>query len=171
MVSIASLDKVLDEIKSMPKSGVDLLLCDYLLQTKFGFPCAHEIDEHLHNSTPISLDKVDRFWKKVDMDSLVGVEIDVSCDVGNRWIQTWSEANEKFQNANESLKLLMLKRFREIVNLSTTSLIKLEVQSKTRGRPKNTKSKQFTSTKHEKSAFEYENSINANSREKSPTLQ
>ncbi|KAH6816049.1 hypothetical protein C2S51_020869 [Perilla frutescens var. frutescens] len=61
---------------------------------------------------------------------------------------------------DESAMLLMLKRFREIVSPSTTSMIEPEVQTKTRGRPKVKKTRVDISTKREKSAFEYADSFN-----------
>ncbi|KAH6789587.1 hypothetical protein C2S51_004593 [Perilla frutescens var. frutescens] len=117
VVSIVALDKVLEEMKSVGEYGVDPLLCGCVMRTKCGLPCAHEIDEHIRSSEPICIDKVDRFWRKLDMEPL------------------------------------------KIMNPSTTLLVELEVQYKTRGRPKKTKSKADTSTKREKSAFEYVDSV------------
>ncbi|KAH6829232.1 hypothetical protein C2S53_011663 [Perilla frutescens var. hirtella] len=74
VVSIAALDKVLEEMKSVGEYGVDSLVCGCVMRTKCGFPYTHEIDEHIHSSEPICVDTVDRFWRKLDMKPLEGVE-------------------------------------------------------------------------------------------------
>ncbi|KAH6780323.1 hypothetical protein C2S52_011560 [Perilla frutescens var. hirtella] len=116
-ISIAALDKIHEEMKSIGKDGVDPLLCGCVMRTKCGLPCAHEIDQHVRSSMPFSLDSVDKFWRKLDMEP-TGANIVVATDVDNH------------------------------------------VQTKTRGRPKVTKTKADTSTKREKSAFEYTDSFN-----------
>ncbi|KAH6785057.1 hypothetical protein C2S51_037512 [Perilla frutescens var. frutescens] len=146
-------------MKSIGKDGVDPLLCGCVMRTKCGLSCAHEIDQYVRSSMPFSLDSVDKFWRKLDMEP-TGVNIVVATDVDNRWFETWNCANNMFAQADESERLLMLKRFREIVTPSTTSMVEPDVQTKTRGRPKVTKTKVDTSTKREKSAFEYTDSFN-----------
>ncbi|KAH6780136.1 hypothetical protein C2S52_011373 [Perilla frutescens var. hirtella] len=158
-ISIAALDKIHEEMKSIGKDGVDPLLCGCVMRTKCGLPCAHEIDQHVRSSMPFSLDSVDKFWRKLDMEP-TGANIVVATDVDNHWFETWNCANNMFAQADESERLLMLKRFREIVTSSTTSMVESDVQTKTCGRPKVTKTKADTSTKREKSAFEYTDSFN-----------
>ncbi|KAH6757619.1 hypothetical protein C2S51_038767 [Perilla frutescens var. frutescens] len=160
-ISIAALDEIYEEMKSIGEDAVDPLLCGCVLRTKCGLPCAHEIDQHVRSSTPFSLDAVDKFWRKLDMEP-TGVKVVVASDIDNRWFETWTYANNMFAQADESARLLMLKRFREIVNPSTTSMVEPDVQTKTRGRPKVIKTKADTSTKREKSAFEYSDSFNDN---------
>ncbi|KAH6826463.1 hypothetical protein C2S53_014317 [Perilla frutescens var. hirtella] len=158
-ISIAALDKIYEEMESIGNDGVDPLLCGCVMRTKCGLPCAHEIDQHVRSSTPFSLDSVDKFWRKLDMEP-IGANIMVVTDVDNRWFETWTCANNMFAQADESERLLMLKRFRKIVTPSTTSMVEPDVQTKTCGRPKVTKTKDITSTKREKSAFEYTDSFN-----------
>ncbi|KAH6811496.1 hypothetical protein C2S51_025258 [Perilla frutescens var. frutescens] len=158
-ISIAALDKIYEEMKSIWEDAMDPLLCSCVLRTKCGLPCAHEIDQHVRSSTPFSLDAVDKFWRKLDMEP-IGAKVDVASDIDNRWFETWTCANNMFAQADESARLLMLKRFRKIVTPSTTSMVEPDVQTKTRGRPKVTKTKADTSTKREKSAFEYTDSFN-----------
>ncbi|KAH6777766.1 hypothetical protein C2S51_009078 [Perilla frutescens var. frutescens] len=158
-ISIVALDKIHEEMKSIGKDGVDPLLCGYVMRTKCGLPCAHEIDQHVRSSMPFSLDSVDKFWRKLDMEP-TGANIVVATDVDNRWFETWNCANNMFAQTDESERLLMLKRFRKIVTPSTTSMVEPNVKTKTRGRPKVTKTKVNTSTKCEKSAFEYTDSFN-----------
>lgn len=160
MVSIVALEKMLEEMKNVGEYGVDPLLCGCMLRSRCGLPCAHEIDDHLRELKPISIDKVDKFWRKLDMNPLEGFEIDVKTNIMNRWKEMLHVVDQKFEHSNESEMLLMFKRLTEIANPSTTSLLEPEVQIKTRGRPKNTKSKAATSTKREKSAFEYTDSVN-----------
>ncbi|KAL8473068.1 hypothetical protein ACS0TY_030055 [Phlomoides rotata] len=60
---------------------------------------------------------------------------------------------------SDSEQLLMLKRLREVVNSTTTSLLELHPLKKTRGRPKEKCKRKDKSTKCDKSAFEYVDSI------------
>ncbi|KAH6796882.1 hypothetical protein C2S52_021436 [Perilla frutescens var. hirtella] len=88
-------------MKSIGEDAVDPLLCGCVLRTKCGLPCAHEIDQHVRSSTPFSLDVVDKFWRKLDMEP-TGAKVDVASDIDNRWFETWTCANNMFAQANES---------------------------------------------------------------------
>ncbi|KAH6760275.1 hypothetical protein C2S52_009274 [Perilla frutescens var. hirtella] len=106
-----------------------------------------------------SVNVVQHRYRKLDMEP-TGAKVAMASDIDNRWFETWTCANNMFAQADESARLLMLKRFREIVTPSTTSMVEPDEQTKTRGRPKVTKTKADTSTKREKSAFEYTDSFN-----------
>ncbi|KAH6779726.1 hypothetical protein C2S52_010963 [Perilla frutescens var. hirtella] len=43
-ISIATSDKIYEEMKSIEDDGVDPLLCGCVMRMKCGLPCAHEID-------------------------------------------------------------------------------------------------------------------------------
>ncbi|KAH6822324.1 hypothetical protein C2S53_012606 [Perilla frutescens var. hirtella] len=124
----------------------------------------HDLLETFFNAIKASFEKsinvVQHCYKSLIFQFLRGANIVVATDVDNRRFETWNCANNMFAQADESERLLMLKIFREIVTPSTTSMVEPDVQTKTRGRPKVTKTKADTSMKREKSAFEYTDSFN-----------
>ncbi|KAL8483585.1 hypothetical protein ACS0TY_026318 [Phlomoides rotata] len=67
-ISINELNMILKEMES--RSCDDHLLCGCILRKTCGFPCSHEINEFKVTRTPISLDIIDRFWKKLDMKAM-----------------------------------------------------------------------------------------------------
>ena len=155
MVSDTALGKISKEMDVVNVTGIDPLLCGCILRKTCGLPCAHEIGEYVRMGMPIPLDAIDRHWKKLDMDPITGVDLSVSDDVGCRWSETVCDVNNIFSMANESEKLLMLKRLKEIANPTTTSLLEPQVNIRTRGRPRNSKAKVDKSTRRDPSRFEY----------------
>ena len=160
VISIAALKKIHDEMKGAPEGYIDPLLCGCVLRKTCGLPCAHEIAEFVREDKPIPVDRVDGFWRKLNMEPSKGVAASVGDDIGAQWTEMYSNLNTVFEQATESERLLMLKRMREVVNPITTSLIESDIPIRTRSRPESTKAKHSKSTKRDPSAFELVESIN-----------
>ena len=60
------------------------------------------------------------------------IDCKVVVDMSNRCIEEVDKINQCFIKANNSKKIILLKRMRELVNPSTSSLIKPEVKIKER---------------------------------------
>lgn len=162
MVSIAALDKIHEAMECMGEGGVDPLLCGCVLRKTCGLPCAHEISEYVRLGKAIPVGSVDSFWRKLDMNPIVVGDADVGVgnDFENRCNDCLVDIKTKFSQSTETERLLILKRLREVLNPTTTSLIEPEIPIRTRGRSRPAKAKQSKSTKRDPSAFEYVESVN-----------
>ncbi|KAL8511981.1 hypothetical protein ACS0TY_018443 [Phlomoides rotata] len=113
MVSIHALQLILDEVERCGRSeaGVDLRVCGCNLRKTCGLPCAHELTEYIREDKPIPLSVVDDFWKKLNMEEskVSGVDLELE------FRELMRKLDQKFRNANESGKLLLLKRLQEVL--------------------------------------------------------
>ena len=83
---------------------------------------------------PIPLDSIDSHWRKLNMSPSAPIDCEVVVDVRNRWTEEIYKINKCFIKANDSEKIILLKRIRELVNSSTSSLIEPEVKIRKRGK-------------------------------------
>lgn len=116
MVSNHALQLILDEVVKGGKSkaGVDPRVCGCNLRKTCGLPCAHELTEYIREDKPIPLSAVDGFWKKLDMKESKVSAVD-SVDLENQYKECIAKLDQMYKNANESGKLLLLKRLQEVL--------------------------------------------------------
>ena len=89
---------------------------------------AHELAEHARVNMFIPLDCVDGYWRKLDMSSIVSIDREVIDNLSNRWTEEWHMTNQRIFLANNSKKMMLLKRLRELVNPTTSSIIEPDVK-------------------------------------------
>lgn len=104
--------------------------CGCQVRTCYGLPCAHEQAQYLKKGHPIPLDSIDVFWRKLDLSPCISLKDDDSgCEVELQML------NAQFKKESRSGKASILKKLREIISPSTTSLREPMFHKTTRGRP------------------------------------
>ena len=66
-ISTSALEVILSESNRANSIGVDASACGCVIRYTHGLPCAHEIAEYKRESSPIPLESVDPYWKKLDL--------------------------------------------------------------------------------------------------------
>ena len=100
----------------------------------YGLPCAHEQTIYLNDGRPIPTDSIDKFWRKLDLSPCVSLQDDdIDCDVE---LQVFTE---QFKQQTRHGKFSLLRKLREIITPSTTSIRDPAVKTNTRGRPSSKK--------------------------------
>ena len=146
-ISISALYLIFTECKRVNSVGVDVLACGCRLRRTHGLPCAHEIAEYQRENRPIPLACIDSYWRKLDMLRNSNVQHKkLSCQA------ELDRISKRFEDYDDTMKIQLLKKLKELANPESSSLTEPEVKLKTRGRPK---TKISTSTKRDPSAFEY----------------
>ncbi|XP_038698020.1 uncharacterized protein LOC119995579 [Tripterygium wilfordii] len=103
-------------------------ICKY--RKCYCLPCAHEIAIHVNDGQPIPLASIDTFWRKLDLSPCVSLlNDDIDCAVK---VQMFTE---QFKKQFKPGKFSLLRKLREIIKPSTTSVQELAVKTNTRGRP------------------------------------
>jgi len=67
VVSIAALNKIVEELKRSNIVDADDITCKYILRKTHGLPCAHELAEYDRVNMPVLLDSIDSHWRKLNM--------------------------------------------------------------------------------------------------------
>ena len=57
--------------------------CKCILRKTHGLPYAHELTEFTRINMPIPLERIDGFWRKLDMSPLVSIIHEVVVDLGH----------------------------------------------------------------------------------------
>ena len=76
----------------------------------------------------IPLDYIDVYWTKLYMCPLAPINPEVVDDLGSHLAQELDTINQYFSVSNQSEKIMLLKRLRELVTPTTSSLIEPEVK-------------------------------------------
>ncbi|XP_038698030.1 uncharacterized protein LOC119995588 [Tripterygium wilfordii] len=110
---------------------LDLILTEFERYRKcYGLPCAHEIAIHVNDGRPIPLASIDAFWRKLDLSPCVSLlNDDIDCAIE---VQIFTE---QFKKQSRPGKFSLLRKLREIIKPSTTSVQEPAVKTNTRGRP------------------------------------
>jgi len=77
---------------------------------------------------PIPLDCIDVYWTKLYMCTPAPINPEVFDDLDSRLAEELDTINQHFSVSNQSEKIMLLKRLRELVTPTTSSLIELEVK-------------------------------------------
>ena len=125
---------ILNEFERSKDVGEVSYKCGCRLRTSYVLPCAHEQAIYLNNGHPIPIDSIDTFWRKLDLSPCVSLQDDdIDCDVE---LQVFTE---QFKQQTRHGKFSLLRKLREIITPSTTSIRKPAVKTNTRGRPSSKK--------------------------------
>ncbi|XP_038693779.1 uncharacterized protein LOC119991505 [Tripterygium wilfordii] len=148
-VSIDALNLIWVEFERSKVLGEDIYSCGCKLRTSYGLPCAHKLAMYMNEGHPIPLACIDKFWKKLDLLSCVSLEDDdIDCNVKLQMFQ------EQFKHKSRPGKVSLLRKLREIINPSITTLLDPVVKTNTYGHTL-TKKKVSTSTRANLSTFEF----------------
>ena len=100
------------------------------MRTSYGLPCAHEHALYSSAGQSIPLDSIDRFWTKLDLSPCMSLEDD---DIGcEEEIQKFTAT---FKKKSTSGKFSLLRKLKDIIAPSTSSVYKPVVHNTTRGCP------------------------------------
>ena len=130
VVSIDALKKLVEGSKRINTISVNAKACKCILRKTHKLPRAHELAEFARVNMSIPLECIDGFWRKLDMTPLVSIDREVVVDLSHCLHEQWELINQRFSNSNDSAKIMMLKRLRELVTPTTSSLIKSPVKIK-----------------------------------------
>ena len=130
IVFIGSLKKIVVESKRINTIGVDVNDCKCILWKTHGLPCANKLAEYARVNMPMSLESTEGYWRKLDMSPLVFIDREVVVDLGNHLSEELEMINQRFFASNNLKRTMLLKRLRELVTLTTSSLIEPAVKIK-----------------------------------------
>ncbi|XP_038698755.1 uncharacterized protein LOC119996256 [Tripterygium wilfordii] len=129
-VSIYALDLISSEFERYEVVGQDSYACGCKYRKCYGLPCAHEIAIHVNDDRPILLASIDAYWRKLDLSPCVSLlNDDIDCAVK---VQMFTE---QFKKQFRQGKFSLLRKLREIIKSSTTSVQEPTVKTNTCGRP------------------------------------
>ncbi|XP_028052871.1 uncharacterized protein LOC114257308 [Camellia sinensis] len=128
-VSIFVLEYLLVESKRANSIGIDTEACGCVLHHTHGLPCAHEIANYIRQYRPIQLATIHSQWRQLHI-SIYNKEeeTEVTCHAEVELFV------KKFNESDETIRLELLKKLKEIVYPGSTFLIEQEVKPKTRPR-------------------------------------
>nr|KAJ0219272.1 hypothetical protein LSAT_V11C300129580 [Lactuca sativa] len=130
-VSVHAMDKILEELHRSKRFVPTPENCGCQLRTCFGLPCAHELVMYVGTGSPIPLDLVDAFWRKLDLTPSISVEYgDLNVD------HRMQRFKEIYNNQPDHIKYNYLRRMEEITDPSTNLINEPSVKKNNRGRPK-----------------------------------
>ncbi|RWR81178.1 protein FAR-RED IMPAIRED RESPONSE 1-like protein [Cinnamomum micranthum f. kanehirae] len=133
-VSSYALHLILKEFERSKDVGEVSYRCGCRLRTSYGLPCAHEQSIYLNNGRPIPIDSINKFWRKLDLSPCVSLQDD---DIDyNVELQGFTK---QFKQQTRHVKLSLLRKLREIITPSITSIREPAVKTNTRGRPSSKK--------------------------------
>ncbi|CAI9302098.1 unnamed protein product [Lactuca saligna] len=126
-----AMDKILEELHRSKRFVPALENCGCQLRTCFGLPCGHELVMYVGTGSPIPLDSVDVFWRKLDLMPSISVEYgDLN---GDHRMQRFKEI---YNNQPHHIKYNYLRRMEEITHPSTNLVNEPSVKKNNRGRLK-----------------------------------
>ncbi|CAI9287500.1 unnamed protein product [Lactuca saligna] len=130
-VSVHAMDKILEELHRSKRFVPTPENCGCQLRTCFGLPCAHELVMYVGTGSPIPLDSVDAFWRKLDLTPSISVEYgDLNVD------HRMQRFKEIYNTQPDHIKYNYLRRMEEITDPSTNLINEPSVKKNNRGRPK-----------------------------------
>ncbi|XP_052627015.1 protein FAR1-RELATED SEQUENCE 5-like [Lactuca sativa] len=130
-VSVHAMDKILEELHRSKRFVPTPENCGCQLRTCFGLPCAHEFVMYVGTGSPIPLDSVDAFWRKLDLTPSISVEYgDLNVD------HRMQRFKEIYNIQPDHIKYNYLRRMEEITDPSTNLINEPSVKKNNRGRPK-----------------------------------
>ncbi|XP_038711745.1 uncharacterized protein LOC120005936 [Tripterygium wilfordii] len=108
--------------------------CGCKLRMSNRLPCAHELAIYTNEDCPIPIACIDKFWKKLDLlPSVSPVNDDIDCSVEQQMFA------EQFKRQSKPDKVSLLRKLREIINPSITSLFEPVVKTNISGCPSSKK--------------------------------
>ena len=127
-VSVSALKKIAEESRRINTIGMDTQACKCLLRETHGLLCAHELAGYVRSNVPIPLDCIDVYWNKLYVSPPALNNPEEVDDLGNRLAEELDMINQHFSVSNNSEKIMLLKRLRELVTPTTSSLIEPEMK-------------------------------------------
>ncbi|XP_019184708.1 PREDICTED: uncharacterized protein LOC109179676 [Ipomoea nil] len=129
-VSIHALNLIFNEFERSRAGGITFENCGCRLRTSCGLPCAHEQVTYFNCGKPIPLDSIDIFWRKLDLSSSISLTNE---DFGVE--HELHMFKDQFKKQSRTGKFNILRKLRELIAPSTTSIREPPVQINVRGRP------------------------------------
>ncbi|XP_019158464.1 PREDICTED: uncharacterized protein LOC109155202 [Ipomoea nil] len=128
-VSIHALNLIFNEFARSQVGEFTFENCGCQLRTSCGLPCAHEQVTYF-NCKPIALDSIDIFWRKLDLSSSISLTNE---DFGVE--HELHMFKDQLKKQSRTGKFSILRKFRELIAPSTTSIRESAVQLNVCGRP------------------------------------
>ncbi|KAK9140296.1 hypothetical protein Scep_009977 [Stephania cephalantha] len=130
-VSQKALKLIRDEVARAEDVGTCPILCGCAIRTNRGLPCTHELNDHILAGSPIPLEDIHIFWKKLSMIPEKSV---------NRTDYNFNDEIQrvvaKFESCiDEDGRLRVIQQLREISCPSSTARVAPNAKVRTRGRP------------------------------------
>ncbi|KAK9116658.1 hypothetical protein Sjap_015605 [Stephania japonica] len=130
-ISLKALKLIRNEVERGVNVGTDRSLCGCDLRTTCGLPCAHELNVHILAGSPIPLEDIHVYWKKLSM--VPDASVNRTAYNLNDELQRVVSKFETF--VDEDSRVRTIQQLREISCPSSTSCIAPQAKVKTRGRP------------------------------------
>ena len=125
-----ALELIYKEFERSKFVGVFSKNCGCQVRTSYELPCAHEHALYSNAGQSIPLDSIARFWTKLDLSPCMSLEDD---DIGcEEEIQKFTAT---FKKKSTSGKFNLLRKLRDIIAPSTSSVREPAVHNATHGRP------------------------------------
>lgn len=158
-VSISALNLIFNSLNDLFDRDRDPSVCDCTVRSTCGLPCPHELTEYVKFMSPIPLNKIHAFWRKLDILPIVSYEDNIDEEIRNRYKDCCNTLDSRFEAAPRIGKNLIVRKLTEICYPETIVAHEPEVKINNKGRPRGNNAKLENSTKRDPSAFEYVEAI------------